>query len=117
MPWTRLLESASDATASAGSSVSQGGVSPPFASSPVKPIMLAENAKLQFRCHRNVKCWNACCSNIDIPLTPYDVLRLKKRLDAGGKIAVVVAQEDAHCQTVSESSAPPLASHSATHFG
>src|SRR3989339_950769 len=53
----------------------------PFAGSPVKPIMLAENASLQFRCHRNVKCWNACCSNIDIPLTPYDVLRLKKRLD------------------------------------
>ena len=53
----------------------------PFAGSPVKPIMLAENAPLQFRCHRNVKCWNACCSNIDIPLTPYDILRLKKRLD------------------------------------
>ena len=53
----------------------------PFGGSPVKPVMLAENAQLQFRCHRNVKCWNACCSNIDIPLTPYDVLRLKKRLD------------------------------------
>src|SRR3569832_2373866 len=53
----------------------------PFAGSPVKPIMLAEDAKLQFRCHRDVKCWNACCSNIDIPLTPYDVLRLKKRLN------------------------------------
>ena len=53
----------------------------PFAGSPVKPIMLTEDATLQFRCHRNVKCWNACCSNIDIPLTPYDILRLKKRLD------------------------------------
>jgi hypothetical protein len=53
----------------------------PFAGSPVEPTMLAENATLQFRCHRNVKCWNACCSNIDIPLTPYDILRLKKRLD------------------------------------
>ncbi|MGK2952105.1 MAG: YkgJ family cysteine cluster protein, partial [Thiobacillus sp.] len=53
----------------------------PFAGSPVKPIMLTEDATLQFRCHRDVKCWNACCSNIDIPLTPYDILRLKKRLD------------------------------------
>ena len=26
-------------------------------------------------------CWNACCSNIDISLTPYDILRLKRRLD------------------------------------
>ena len=53
----------------------------PFTGSPVEPTMLAENATLQFRCHRDVKCWNACCSNIDIPLTPYDILRLKKRLD------------------------------------
>src|SRR4030067_332456 len=53
----------------------------PFAGSPVKPNMLTEDGTLQFRCHRDVKCWNACCSNIDIPLTPYDILRLKKRLD------------------------------------
>jgi len=53
----------------------------PFTGSPVEPTMLAENATLQFRCHRDVKCWNACCSNIDIPLTPYDILRLKKRLE------------------------------------
>ena len=53
----------------------------PFAGSPVKPNMLGDNTSFQFRCHRNVKCWNACCSNIDIPLTPYDILRLKKRLD------------------------------------
>ena len=53
----------------------------PFAGSPVKPNMLGDNTSFQFRCHRNVKCWNACCSNIDIPPTPYDILRLKKRLD------------------------------------
>jgi hypothetical protein len=53
----------------------------PFAKSPVQPTMLGENATLQFRCHRDVKCWNACCSNIDITLTPYDILRLKRRLD------------------------------------
>jgi Fe-S-cluster containining protein len=53
----------------------------PFVGSPVEPTMLADNAQLQFRCHRDVKCWNACCSNIDITLTPYDILRLKKRLE------------------------------------
>lgn len=52
----------------------------PFADSPVQPTMLEDNAQLQFRCHRGVSCWNQCCSNIDIPLTPYDVLRLKNRL-------------------------------------
>ncbi len=53
----------------------------PFAGDPVQPTMLGEKTSLKFSCHRGVKCWNACCSNIDIPLTPYDVLRLKKRLD------------------------------------
>jgi len=39
--------------------------------------MLDGDKVIQFRCHKDVKCWNACCSNIDITLTPYDVLRLK----------------------------------------
>lgn len=52
----------------------------PFAHSPVMPKMLDGDAKLQFRCHRGVQCWNVCCSNIDITLTPYDILRLKNRL-------------------------------------
>ena len=53
----------------------------PFAGSPVQPNMLSDDTPLKFSCHRNVECWNACCSNIDITLTPYDILRLKKRLD------------------------------------
>ncbi|MDP3686218.1 MAG: YkgJ family cysteine cluster protein [Sulfurimicrobium sp.] len=52
----------------------------PFVDSPVMPNMLEGDTTIKFRCHRQVKCWNACCSNIDIPLTPYDILRLKNRL-------------------------------------
>ncbi len=52
----------------------------PFEESPVMPNMLEGDKVIQFRCHRGVKCWNACCSNIDITLTPYDILRLKNRL-------------------------------------
>jgi hypothetical protein len=52
----------------------------PFPDSPVVPEMLDGAARIQFRCHRAVSCWNACCSNIDISLTPYDIVRLKKRL-------------------------------------
>lgn len=52
----------------------------PFQLSPVMPNMKEGDATIQFRCHRNVKCWNACCSNIDITLTPYDIVRLKNRL-------------------------------------
>lgn len=56
------------------------GKNAPFQESPVVPNMLEGDKIIQFRCHRNVKCWNACCANIDITLTPYDVLRLKNRL-------------------------------------
>ncbi len=49
----------------------------PFQQNPVMPTMLDGGTELKFRCHRGVKCWNACCSNIDITLTPYDILRLK----------------------------------------
>jgi Fe-S-cluster containining protein len=42
--------------------------------------MVDGNHVIQFSCHKGIGCWNACCSNIDISLTPYDILRLKKRL-------------------------------------
>lgn len=52
----------------------------PFSGSPVLPEMFEGSKTIQFRCHRGISCWNACCSNIDISLTPYDILRLKRRL-------------------------------------
>jgi len=52
----------------------------PFPLSPVVPTLLESTAKIQFRCHKGIACFNACCKNIDITLTPYDVLRLKHRL-------------------------------------
>jgi Fe-S-cluster containining protein len=38
------------------------------------------DTKFTFRCHKGIKCFTHCCSNIEILLTPYDVVRLKKRL-------------------------------------
>ena len=52
----------------------------PFPNSPVVPTMVAETHTIEFSCHKGIGCWNACCSNIDISLTPYDILRLKTRL-------------------------------------
>ncbi len=52
----------------------------PFELSPVMPTLLPGDKVIQFRCHKDVGCWNACCSNIDITLTPYDILRLKNHL-------------------------------------
>jgi Fe-S-cluster containining protein len=52
----------------------------PFPQSPVMPAMVNGDHKILFSCHKGISCWNACCSNIDISLTPYDIVRLKKRL-------------------------------------
>jgi Fe-S-cluster containining protein len=42
--------------------------------------MLDGSKEIQFRCHKGIACFNACCKTIDISLTPYDILRLKGRL-------------------------------------
>jgi uncharacterized protein len=52
----------------------------PFPTSPVVPAQLSGSAVIQFRCHKDIDCFNACCRNIDIMLTPYDIVRLKHRL-------------------------------------
>ncbi len=36
--------------------------------------------EFKFRCHKDIKCFTKCCSDIDILLTPYDILKLKDRL-------------------------------------
>lgn len=52
----------------------------PFPLSPVVPTLYDDTKVIQFRCHKEIACFNACCKNIDISLTSYDILRLKRRL-------------------------------------
>lgn len=49
--------------------------------SPVIPRTFDDSKVIQFQCSKGISCWNKCCSNIDISLTPYDILRLKNRFD------------------------------------
>ncbi len=35
----------------------------------------------KFNCHSKVPCFNDCCSDVNIFLTPYDIIRMKNRLD------------------------------------
>ncbi|MBI4697643.1 MAG: YkgJ family cysteine cluster protein [Nitrospirae bacterium] len=46
----------------------------------VIPVKLSIDSKFKFRCHKGIKCFTKCCNSIDILLTPYDILRMKKRL-------------------------------------
>jgi Fe-S-cluster containining protein len=36
--------------------------------------------RFRFECHPGVTCFNTCCADVNIFLSPYDVLRLRKRL-------------------------------------
>ena len=38
-----------------------------------------------FACHPGVRCFNACCGDLNLMLTPYDVLRLRKGLGHDSK--------------------------------
>jgi Fe-S-cluster containining protein len=52
----------------------------PIPASPVIPEQVDEDHVIKFRCYKGIECFNACCRNIDITLTPYDILRLKQHL-------------------------------------
>ncbi|MBC8318607.1 MAG: YkgJ family cysteine cluster protein [Desulfobulbaceae bacterium] len=39
------------------------------------------DSKIHFRCHPGVSCFTACCGHIDIILTPFDILRLRKHVN------------------------------------
>ncbi|XOF32396.1 MAG: YkgJ family cysteine cluster protein [Candidatus Electrothrix sp. YB6] len=46
----------------------------------IMPEKLTPDSPLQFECHPGVSCFTACCHNIQIVLTPYDILVLRRRL-------------------------------------
>ena len=42
---------------------------------------LGEGEKFLFACNEKVPCFNRCCAELTLPLTPYDVLRLCRHLE------------------------------------
>ncbi|MDH5387518.1 MAG: YkgJ family cysteine cluster protein [Gammaproteobacteria bacterium] len=49
--------------------------------SPVQPTRLELEDTIKFRCHKDISCWNQCCARADVTLAPYDIIRLKKRMN------------------------------------
>ncbi len=47
----------------------------------IMPTKLTLDSPLQFECHPGVSCFTACCHNIKIVLTPYDIMVLRRRLN------------------------------------
>jgi uncharacterized protein len=46
----------------------------------VVPSQMHLGSKFNFKCYPGIKCFNECCKNADITLTPFDVLQLKNHL-------------------------------------
>jgi Fe-S-cluster containining protein len=46
---------------------------------------LSAESRFRFRCHAGLSCFNCCCSDVNVVLTPYDVLRLRRRLGLGSQ--------------------------------
>jgi hypothetical protein len=49
--------------------------------SEIPPEQLSLKSSFRFNCHKGVKCFTDCCRGIDIMLTPYDILTMRKKLD------------------------------------
>lgn len=50
------------------------------AAEPVQPTRYLSSDSFRFRCHRGISCWNECCHDTRIILTPYDLIRLGRHL-------------------------------------
>jgi Fe-S-cluster containining protein len=81
-----------------------------------------EDDRFSFCCHTQISCFNKCCANVNIFLSPYDILRMKNHLgmtseqflqcytlmptDRHQKYPVVLLEmtdaEDKHCPFVSD---------------
>lgn len=46
----------------------------------IEPRKYAAESRFKFACHKGMKCYTHCCSDLNIILTPYDIIRMKNRL-------------------------------------
>ena len=47
----------------------------------VRGRMLTETDTFSFKCYPDISCFNLCCRNLNLFLYPYDIIRLKKKLN------------------------------------
>lgn len=46
----------------------------------IDPVKFGPDDRFKFLCHKKIDCFTKCCRGINIVLTPYDIIRLKNRL-------------------------------------
>lgn len=50
-----------------------------------EPIILGLDDTFSFHCRKGLACFNRCCADINLFLTPYDILRIKKALQLSSR--------------------------------
>lgn len=43
-------------------------------------LRLIPDGKFKFSCHKGLTCFTKCCSDLNLRLTPYDIIRMKRKL-------------------------------------
>lgn len=46
----------------------------------IEPKKYTAESRFKFACHKGMECYTHCCSDLNIILTPYDIIRMKNRL-------------------------------------
>ena len=46
----------------------------------IEPRKYTAESRFKFACNKGMKCYTHCCSDLNIILTPYDIVRMKNRL-------------------------------------
>lgn len=59
----------------------------------ISPVKLGIDTEFNFECHKKVSCFTKCCRGIDIMLTPYDILRMKKCLELSSEEFLAIYTE------------------------
>lgn len=70
---------------------------------PAEQERLTLDSTLKFSCRKGISCFNTCCGEIDIFLTPYDIIRMKNRL---GKTSLDFLSEHTEVVTLKKTNLP-----------
>lgn len=46
----------------------------------LEQVALTPASRFKFLCHKGIKCFTQCCREVDMILTPFDIIRMKNRL-------------------------------------
>jgi Fe-S-cluster containining protein len=59
----------------------------------VEPVRLGPESQFTFKCHPGIECFTQCCRDINIILTPYDIIGLKNKLNLSSEEFLAIYTE------------------------